>query len=287
LIFVAVVTAYAADTQSDQTYPITVTPQLAPGDSYDVDTSITITNTDIITAPGGEPRIQQSEIRTSLIGHVHIDKVGPRGFTNLSLNVTKFVESMENRDLVPSGKTIDIVRGETDVTYTIRGGDELSVQARRILGFTYAPLTTFKLTPEEVFGTKQPRKVGESWSVATEVIAKNLLEMGRISDPKSVNGRTTVKAVENSPLGPALRIASNLDISNLVPPDLPPDLAFESGQHHNQFEELVTINSPVLTLETKGKVDSTLHLTEKATGVKRVFLAKVQITEAFKNFQHK
>jgi hypothetical protein len=285
-ILLAATAVRAADTQPDKTYPITVVPQLAPGDSYDVEISIGIANTEIITAPGADPRLQQSAVRASLTGRVHIEKVGPRGFTDLSLIITKFVEPLEGRDFVPPGKTLAIVRGDRGVTFTIRGGDPLTDEARRILGFPYAPLTVYGLTPEEILGTKQPRKIGESWEVSAGV-ARNLLELGRISEAKAVRGNSTLKALEDSPLGPALRISSNLDIANLVPPDLPPDLGFDSGQHNNQFEELVSFNPPVLVLETKGKTESTLHVTEKVTGVKHEYRAQIQITESFKNFQHK
>jgi hypothetical protein len=91
---------------------------------------------------------------------------------------------------------------------------------------------------DDVFGSKERRKVGESWKIKTEKIAKYAADQGVKVDPKNITGETTLEKVVDIGGVKCLLLKGKITMKDVTPP-LPPGTKIEkaamkgiySGEH--------------------------------------------------------
>jgi hypothetical protein len=123
------------------------------------------------------------------------------------------------------GDVVTARRDNDKSVYELRG-QELPDLMKEALGDA-APLhSDDEATDDEVFGTAKRRKIGDSWPVKGELVAKQMLEKGLKTTPKDITG--TVRVVGKRQVGntPCLEMQLNLELHDvmLAIPDLPPEL---------------------------------------------------------------
>src|SRR5262249_16911964 len=109
-----------------------------------------------------------------------------------------------------------VERSEKEAKFTIRNG-VLSDDIKGLLGQVYDKINSTGITDDQVFGSKTPRKIGESWPADAKAAATQAGGTGVAVDPDNFKGQTTLTAAEKVDNIPALRFTSTLKVSDLSP----------------------------------------------------------------------
>ena len=138
-VLVAMFLGCAAARAADDAYTIKLHRVAKAGDVYDAHQTYEETKTTTVTGQGAPPPTSETH-KTDLQGRVVVGDVDDNGEAKtLTITIKKFVDG-GGKDLVEAGKVLQVKRGETDVTFSIQGGDDLSVDASAALlesFFTY------------------------------------------------------------------------------------------------------------------------------------------------------
>jgi hypothetical protein len=164
--------------------------------------------------PASLPAPTTHVIKADLTCKVEVVETNFRGQTSLWVTVQKFVSLVDNKEIVPAGKVIGILGDGTDVYLSLRSGDQLSEDARTVLKHLY-PLS-YQLD-ETSFGSKTPRKAGESWEVDALSVSQIDSDSTHQIDPKTVRGKVTLVGPEPCPApakpAPIPGIRLNVDLA--------------------------------------------------------------------------
>jgi hypothetical protein len=137
-----------------------------------IEGAVSSTTSDVSTVDDIDRNVQ-----LSLAGIVTVREVDQDGRASSALlDVESFTASPNNVALVPAGTRIDFLRGEGDYTVMVNGSPRPDLLKRLRLAF---PLTRpGSPLGDALFGTSQPKQVGETWSFSKSVVAKSMLEDG-------------------------------------------------------------------------------------------------------------
>src|SRR6185436_18054820 len=83
---------------------------------------------------------------------------------------------------------------------------------------------------DEMFGTKTPKAVGESWSLNTDDIKKLLKEMGAPSDTVKISGTGMLERVE----GNHVFVRSSVNVNDVMLP-IPENFTAENGNFVTEY----------------------------------------------------
>jgi hypothetical protein len=146
------------------------------------------------------------------------------------------------------------------VTAKLAGGGEITDEAQKVLTAMIHTYNPKQPTDDEVFGTATARKVGETWPINTESLAKSMTEEGLQMDPKSLKGTVTLKAVETVGAVKMLRVAGTMDAKNLKPPVPDPSVKVESCDMTMEYSGLFPVDVAAPKGETSMKMNMEIHM---------------------------
>jgi hypothetical protein len=161
----------------------------------------------------GAAELKKEESRTTVILHavVEVLKVTAKGEPlEKKVTIEKFVDAKDE----PLLKKGDVVTAKTVAGKTVYRMEkrDLDGRAAEFLGDLVKTKTTSSADDDAVFGSKTPRKVGESWKIDAKPLAKDLK-----LKPENIGGTVTLEAVEKHAGQNCLRIAIDLKM-DAVPP---------------------------------------------------------------------
>jgi len=133
-------------------------------------------------------------IKADLTCRVEVTDVNYRGDISLSITVGRFTALPEGKELAPPGKVIGVQSDGLDVSLALHGGT-LSDEARTVLRHVH-PLE-YQLD-ELSFGSRVPRRAGESWAVNADSVAQMDSNVQFKVDPASVKGQVTLVGAEKA-----------------------------------------------------------------------------------------
>jgi len=124
---------------------------------------------------------------------LEVDEKGQE--VKIALTVEKFtkIEGSSLTELVPPGKVI-IADGNRENPYSLQNGS-LSKQAQEALGVVIAVAEPGGLSDDEVFGTTEPKQVGESWALNNTLVAE-VMQIEGVSGVAKIAGLEEIGGVE-------------------------------------------------------------------------------------------
>jgi hypothetical protein len=149
------------------------------------------------------------DLHLSLTGIVTIREVDEVGrATSALLDVEKFTASPDDKAILPTGTRVDFVRGKGDFSAMVNG--EPRPELLKLLRLAFPLARPGTPLGDELFGSKEPRQVGDSWSFSKSMVARNLLEDGYhvretdLTGDTRLQGTTSVNGVQCLELGAKL-----------------------------------------------------------------------------------
>lgn len=128
------------------------------------------------------------DINLSLAGVLTIREVDPAGRARSAvLDVEFFKEGVPGMDVVPPDTKIDAVR-KGDM-YALTVNNESRPDLHRFLELAF-PL---QRSGDELFGTNEPRQIGDTWAFSKSKVTESLVEDGYAVRETNVNGETRLQ----------------------------------------------------------------------------------------------
>lgn len=120
---------------------------------------------------------------------------------------------------------VELVNGSKQFTI---GGEPVADDVAAALALIHS-LTSSDELNDEIFGTRETKRVGGSWPINAASAAEWLGKMGFMISAENVRGKSTLAGVERDGGGDALRIETRFTIDDLGLPPLPGFLIDESA----------------------------------------------------------
>jgi hypothetical protein len=206
IILIVCVVAGAIRNSAAQDYEIQFDRARKPGDRYEFHATQTKREVTTITKEGKVQRETDREVTSDFKGVVTVEQVDRQGKPlKLSIVVESFTVSDQGK---PLGKG-DVLTAETidDETRFTLDGKEVDPKLKGLLAELVKTKTSKSHADDQVFGSKERRRVGESWKINHEAAAK---EMGM--KPEVVSGSVKLEGVETHGGRECLKLAGTLVI---------------------------------------------------------------------------
>jgi hypothetical protein len=249
---------------ADESYPIKLFRPNKVGDQYDTQLSVKGDDSESFTRQGSPPEKTEQSMRGELSGHVEVKQTDKKGETKVAVLTIKRLAGANGaadlKDLVNTGVIVEITRGEKETSFVVRSGEALNTPAKNFLTLMFSPLKDSPITDDDVFGSKTSHKVGDSWPVSADVVAKTFSDEGLVISSKNISGTVTLKAAEKSPAGkPALRIQADMDLKDFKVSRDRPGMTIDSALIHMRYGGLYPTDASAPALESGLVRDSTIR----------------------------
>lgn len=220
-----------------QDYELRMTRPTKVGREYELITSGSLSEQMTMSAQGEVLRSDKFSLTAKLEGIVTVLQVDElKRERKLRLLVSKSVMSMNGNineeEALPKGTQVVAQLRDRRKEFLIDGKNVPEEIAKMLDLFISFPTT--RVTDDDIFGTKERKKVGDSWAVNSMEAAKDLATEGINVDAENIKGSTTIEKVVVVDGKKCLQLSAKLEISMLAPP-LPPGLTVEKSNMSAAF----------------------------------------------------
>jgi hypothetical protein len=243
---------YSASMASAQEYEIRLSREHKVGDKYRF--SANARHAEKMVVSIGDTPVNQKldEFTVDLVSLMIVLEVGELG------RVTKFAMQIERclvthggvgKPLLPPGV---VVKGAAENNRNVLTIDDAPVDAitAKILQ-AVIPSHRSGISDDDVFGTREKKRVGDTWDIDFDVAKKSLNEMFNMQG--DIKGTTTLDGVIKGGDGDFLIISAWLDMDNVSMP-LPDGVKIQSGQVKGTFSGRFPINQEPRRLSQSMKM---------------------------------
>jgi len=235
-ILLALVTTTAVDAQN---YAVHMSTPVHAGQSY----AVTATGSRLEKTSTGDRVLKAAEFQVNFQGRADVLEVdGNQQPFKVAFTVERFtkIEGGVTIDLLKSGSVI-IADGSQQQPISVKDSTtEESV--REAFELIYFPGKPGDFTDNEIFGTKEAKAIGDTWSINPALLSESL--KGIIAVPEGhLSGTVSLVAKDKIANIDCLSLRAELKADDLTPKDLPPGVTLDSG---------VTLDQASLQLIVRG-----------------------------------
>ncbi len=157
------------------------------------------------------------------------------GATRESVAVLKGekTEAFDRKDLVPAGTVVVASLKGKDEVFEV-DGKPVAREVHDLLAI-FISLSKGEATDDEIFGTRERKRVGDAWNINAELAAQEFDELRFGARKENIAGKTTLEKVVRVGGTDCLQISSEMTFGKLAPP-LPPGLVVESSLMRVNFQ---------------------------------------------------
>lgn len=239
----------AALQSTPKRYPINLDAPDRVGLRYHLVASSTQRQTVTTTVHGQYAQTTTDEYSVELVADVSTEAVEKNVATRkrfIILN-SKITQSAVSRPLLPEG-TVVVASIANDKTVFHSNEKLLDEQTTTWLR-SLILLHTGGVGDDEMFGTKTPKAVGESWSLNTDEIKKLLKEMGAPSETVKISGTGMLERVE----GNHVFVRSSVNVNDVMLP-MPENFTAENGNFVTEYFGKIPLKEGDPTREVSGRM---------------------------------
>ncbi len=218
---------------------------------------------------------------------LEVDKTGD--ITKFSLSVANFVKTQgeAKRRLIP--KESLITGSVTDAGYGFEvNGKPVDSETHDALLAVIQLGKGGRWSDDEIYESKEPQKVGNSWEINAAVAARNLAKTGVKAQAEDITGTATLKEITEIEGTPCLKVRGEMFIKRMSAPFIP-DFKVETAEMHMAYTATfpVDINKGRLlesqemrmTLSTRGKPDASGRESIFQSAAERILTTKMTYPE--------
>ncbi|MFQ5732288.1 MAG: hypothetical protein ACE5KM_10075, partial [Planctomycetaceae bacterium] len=266
LVPIFVASLLPLDGASAKDYQIKFSRPDKAGKKYRIKTEITKKQSVTVSKDGNVIQKKVENVKATLQAVVLIDKVDKDGAPlKLTITIEKFGDD-KGDTLLKTGTVVTAQSLEGKTIYRI-GEEALDKKPRDILSDIIKTKTRNSLKDDDVFGSKQRRKVGESWSMNTAAAIKDFKAMKM--EIEGVSGTVKLEGVETHGGHKCLRVSMKIDIKKVK--TLPDTEAFEKQGLKLESGSLKMTTGGLLPVDVKldsPKRTMSMTMNMKIVGVK-------------------
>lgn len=240
---------------SAQEYDIRLSDEAKVGDKYRVLT--TARHAEKMTAFVGNAAVknQMDEFTTELVSSVRVLETNDnRRATKVALDIEKCIITRggETKSLIDTRRVVIATREGREKVFKI---DNVPVDpiTKKALNIT-VPFDDAGVTDDDIFGTREKKKVGDSWEINAALAAKSLKEMVNVSTGNAdVKGGATLEGIVKTGREEHLIISAWLSIDSFSVP-LPNGFKIQDGQVTGSFSGKFPVSPAHERFEESAKI---------------------------------
>jgi len=215
-----------------------------------------------MTVQSGDEILQRvkEERRFALDASVKVLEVDKHGEeTKVSMTINKCVQVKEEgeSELLAKG-TVVVGRAEGLREVFEVEGRPVTPDAGEALDLLIS-LSTGGATDDEVFGTRNPRSVGESWGINAAAAAKDARRNGILITEEEIKGRMTLEKAVKVGDTECLQIRGTLTVAKVPVPGLPPGMKVRKGEVRVVVSGLFPVDTSLP--RRTSDMEQTVHVT--------------------------
>ena len=212
---------------------------------------------------GGETKQQPDDgFGIHLEGTVEVlalDSIGEEAKVACTVEKCTRITSKGETDIVPKGQVIIAEGKGKDTVFSLKDGGELPKEATEALDLAISLDSGDEYTDDEMFGTKERQKVGGSWPVEREKVAKDAKRVGVVVKPEDVEGSFKLDGLEKVGEVECLKISGGLKMKKLSRKDdeddgLPEGFSVESGSMDAKYGGLFPVDPALGSLSESASM---------------------------------
>lgn len=202
-----------------------------------------------------------------------LDEIGEEAKVSVTIDKCNRITSEGEAELIPKGKVLLAEGKGKDTKFSLQEGGELTKDATDALELVISLDTNDKLTDDDLLGTKEKKKVGESWPVTPENIAKDSERVGVIVKPEDVEGSFRLDGLERKDGVECLKVSGNLKVKNLSTKaddneddGLPEGFVVTGGSMEAKYTGLFPVDPSIGSLAESASMTFVSHVEGKGGG---------------------
>ena len=137
-------------------------------------------------------------------------------------------ENAQTTELLARGRVVVVEHKDGHAVYTV-DGERPPRNIEEALGIVISAHEPNSATDDEIFGTKERKRVGDEWGINAEAAAKDFTSRGVKIDPQSITGGTKLVAAKTHEGVKVVELTGKLRIANMALP-LPAGAQVERSQ---------------------------------------------------------
>lgn len=242
----ALVLSFCVSHSVAQDFSILLTRKVKAGDQYGV-TGIGHSQQLMNMSVNGQAMpAKQEEMNVEFVAAAKIIEATPNGRekrTSFTISkATKTVKGMVS-ELLPAGTVLVAEQVGIKTQFSV-DGQALAADVAKAIDLIVSMESDEGANDDIVFGTKERKKVGDSWPVNAKAAAEDVTSKtdGAMKlTEKSISGTTTLVEIAKAKTGDALRVEATMKLTDITI-DLPPGMKVESSRFDAHMKGLFPVD---------------------------------------------
>ncbi len=228
----------------------------------------------------GERILAGEDYRVEFEGRAEVLEVDGKGqAVRIAFTVGRFTKITGDQaiELLKPGSVV-LSDGSLKEPLSLLDG-EIGEEARQAFGLVDSPHKPGDATDDEIFGTKEPMSIGDSWPVNSKLAAEEMRDSGVEIPPEHMHGRVELAAKEKIAGSDCLSLRGDLKADSFAmktpPPGFTLDRATMQGTFRGCFplDGLALSHSDAMEMTVEGRLtsgDSSIIFTYKQ-GIEQIW----------------
>jgi hypothetical protein len=209
--------------------------------------------------PADATHLQQQLDHFELTGKLEVTRVDERAYqTAVVLTIKKFT-GPDGRDLVASGKSIEVITTGGDLKCTLRGGGSIAGDAVDAIKDMFWAGNTGGEKADTLYGSPSPLSVGETWPVNAAAVAADMKQPSMQVQAKDVSGLTTLQGLGQMN-GTPLMLLENATTAQLHIDGVPFGFKVDRAEMKTSMKSLLPLDLTRPPLESEKNEDIRISL---------------------------
>lgn len=250
--------------QSADGYLVRLSRPMKVAQKFQYTSDATLVDSATGTVSGRVKTLTPRTVTVHLDGQSEILAVNPKGkVTKMRITVAECVarSGKERRTIVPPGRVVTAEAGKFKTKLMLDSGS-LTIEDDLILrAVVYLPKLD-DVTDDEIAGTSQRQKVGQTWDVHPDQIQRAWAAAGVKLKRSQISGNAKVKGVEAIDGVQCLRVTGRIKVDHFLFPasEIPDGAKVEDASYEEKFTRLapVDLSAPMLVESHSSKIEAVI-----------------------------
>ena len=210
---------------ADDTHAVRLSRPTKVGDRYRVDAKGKLVMQQRVAAAGQVAQSNETTIEVQLLAVATVLAVDSKAMaTRVSYQVASCqrLKDGQTKEIVPRGRTVVAEHKGQKTGFTV-DGEAAPAEVAEALGVVISAHEPESATDDDIFGTRDRKRVGEKWDINAPAAARDLSARGLKLAPQDIAGHAKLEAVRTVDGVKALEVSARLRVDRLNAP-LPPGM---------------------------------------------------------------
>ncbi len=206
---------------AQQTYVVRFNRPMKTGETFRQVSQATENQKISLSAAGNVVQQKDDTVNVAFASRARVDAVNEKGRpTKLSHVIEKLEQTLgDQKAVVLQPGDVVVATGQANQVQFTVNDSPVAPELEKLLSMVIA-VDTGQPTEDELFGSEQPRKIGETWPISGELAASTMQKMEIQIDPQNVSGEAKLEEAKVEGQPAMLVMSGKMTIKDLKPAGL-------------------------------------------------------------------